>query len=522
MALDKIFRGTVPKDNTGDSLWEAAPKINAAMDAIMALEDEVGLYIYVTYENPVATPTPTGTGTPTPTPTGTAEPTVITNIEPSTVTYNPDTNQFRLPATLTTFTFTDGTTDMVATLDGTWSFDLYVAYTPTEGAITAISDGVTHDGTHFLIPTGVTSFTFTEGTTDMQATFDVTWTIEEVPVNDMEVSYTPDGDIDLWTTYKTIGNFHDLGSTNTTDNTITLHNTDPEEGALVGRRLLIYHPTLGPTVYRIVSHGTGSSPTFTVDRNFEETASNQRWSLWLETITFDTVENKFMLPSAMVVFDFMDNGVQKMAVKNESTGVWSFNTISTYQQEWFEELNNGDDPATLVRWDTLIGSHIIRMMPQSQGYRGLQQNGSDTSVSVRNDLSLSTNYFVQAKIISYTSADDRYLGVASDAFDSSGLNAYVFEGRSSVFTGRIRKFVNGSASTVVSDSVIDSVPVNSYLRLHVIQEGDNKRLKAYIDGIKVADYLDESPLSGGHPGCINVESTYTGGNWLGEITFGSL
>ena len=140
MALDKIFRGTVPKDNTGDSLWEAAPKINAAMDAIMALEDEIGLYIYVTYENPVATPTPTGTGTPTPTPTGTAEPTVITNIEPSTVTYNPETNQFRLPATLTTFTFTDGTTDMEATFSvDTWSFDEVVS-NPFETEYSVVTD----------------------------------------------------------------------------------------------------------------------------------------------------------------------------------------------------------------------------------------------------------------------------------------------------------------------------------------------------------------------------------------------
>jgi hypothetical protein len=71
-------------------------------------------------------------------------------------------NNFYIPTGVTTFTFTDGTTDMVATLDGTWSFDVdgnVVAYTAS-GSITEISDGVTFDTGNFTVPTGVTEFDF--------------------------------------------------------------------------------------------------------------------------------------------------------------------------------------------------------------------------------------------------------------------------------------------------------------------------------------------------------------------------
>ena len=71
-------------------------------------------------------------------------------------------DNFYIPTGVTTFTFTDGTTDMVATLDGTWSFDVdgdIVAYTAS-GSITEISDGVTFDAGNFSVPTGITEFDF--------------------------------------------------------------------------------------------------------------------------------------------------------------------------------------------------------------------------------------------------------------------------------------------------------------------------------------------------------------------------
>jgi hypothetical protein len=94
-----------------------------------------------------------------------------------------DGTHFLIPTGVTSFTFTEGTTDMEATFSvDTWSFALEtseVAYTPAPGPITAISDGVTHNGTHFLVPTAVTTFTFTDGTTDMVATLDGTWSFAE-------------------------------------------------------------------------------------------------------------------------------------------------------------------------------------------------------------------------------------------------------------------------------------------------------------------------------------------------------
>ena len=104
MALELIFRGTTPNDGTGDDLFTAAGKINAAIDAIIALQDEAGLYLYVDY-------------------TAGGEITAISNAE---ITFA--AGQFRYPAGTTTFTFTDGTTNMVATFDMTWSFDEATSY----------------------------------------------------------------------------------------------------------------------------------------------------------------------------------------------------------------------------------------------------------------------------------------------------------------------------------------------------------------------------------------------------------
>ena len=52
------------------------------------------------------------------------------------------------------------------------------AYTPTTD-VTALTDDVVWYENNFYIPDGVTTFTFTDGTTDMVATFDVSWSFDE-------------------------------------------------------------------------------------------------------------------------------------------------------------------------------------------------------------------------------------------------------------------------------------------------------------------------------------------------------
>ena len=55
------------------------------------------------------------------------------------------------------------------------------AYIPTTD-VTALTDGVIWFENNFYIPTGVTTFTFTDGTTNMVATFNVSWVFEEVVI----------------------------------------------------------------------------------------------------------------------------------------------------------------------------------------------------------------------------------------------------------------------------------------------------------------------------------------------------
>ena len=93
-------------------------------------------------------------------------------------------NNFYIPDGVAEFSFVDDGVIHV----WTWNVDTWdettataVAYTPTPGPITEISDGVTHNGTHFIVPTGVTAFTFEDDGVEWTATFSVdTWIFDEV------------------------------------------------------------------------------------------------------------------------------------------------------------------------------------------------------------------------------------------------------------------------------------------------------------------------------------------------------
>ena len=92
-------------------------------------------------------------------------------------------DNFYIPTGVTEFSFTEYGMIYIWTWNvDTWDEETFTAveYDPSPGPITEISDGVTHDGTHFLIPTGVTSFTFEDDGVEWEATFDVTWSFAEV------------------------------------------------------------------------------------------------------------------------------------------------------------------------------------------------------------------------------------------------------------------------------------------------------------------------------------------------------
>ena len=114
-------------------------------------------------------------------------------------------NNFYIPTGVTTFTFTDGTTDMVATFDMTWSFDVAAAGTETELAYTQvttvsdISNDVTYNGTHFIIPEAVTTFTFTDDQNTYEATLTgETWDIEMTSLYLFSTDGTGNGENQSW------------------------------------------------------------------------------------------------------------------------------------------------------------------------------------------------------------------------------------------------------------------------------------------------------------------------------------
>ena len=107
---------------------------------------------------------------------------------------------FYIPTGVTEFSFVDDGVIHVWTWNvGTSEWDettfTAVEYAPSPGPITEISDGVTHNGTHFIVPTGVTAFTFEDDGVEWEATFsEGTWSFAEV-VPTTEVAYTAAGDI---------------------------------------------------------------------------------------------------------------------------------------------------------------------------------------------------------------------------------------------------------------------------------------------------------------------------------------
>ena len=88
-------------------------------------------------------------------------------------------NNFYIPDGITEFSFLDDGIIHVWTWNvDTWDEETFTAveYDPSPGPITEISDGVTHNGTHFIVPTGVTAFTFEDDGVEWEATFSVdTW-----------------------------------------------------------------------------------------------------------------------------------------------------------------------------------------------------------------------------------------------------------------------------------------------------------------------------------------------------------
>ena len=92
-------------------------------------------------------------------------------------------DNFYIPTGVTEFSFVDDGVIHVWTWNvDTWDETTFTAveYDPSPGPITEISDGVTHNGTHFIIPDGVTSFTFKDNDVDMEATYDDGWSFDEV------------------------------------------------------------------------------------------------------------------------------------------------------------------------------------------------------------------------------------------------------------------------------------------------------------------------------------------------------
>ena len=275
MALDKIFRGTTPDDGTGDSLYLAAEKINAAIDAIIALQDEAGLYLYVAY-------------------TAGGEITAISNAE---ITFA--AGQFRYPAGTTTFTFTDGTTDMVATFDMTWSFDvdaIDVAYDAGTFTVTNIQPStITHDsvGNKFVAPTGTTAFTFDLDGVEVEAEYDT------VEAEDwaflLHLASTDGNTAQDWKITKPVGTLKiHWGDGNTATQTSTSHTTNTNtyaEAAPEGEpyRIRLSGNWLDISRIEIANNAlTGDADKFSIFRNLTSqfyisgnnfTGSINRWSL---------------------------------------------------------------------------------------------------------------------------------------------------------------------------------------------------------------------------------------------------
>ena len=162
-------------------------------------------------------------------------------------------NKFYIPTGVEIFSFEDdGVLYLWEWNSGTSEWDettsTTAAYSPNPGPITEISDGVTHDGNYFIIPDGVTSFTFKDNDVDMTATFDVTWTIEAAPVSTIP------------TLYSEITDDFELGTHNADLN--TLANWDTVQGLMqfknFGGNIVVVGASLSPNL-SFYSHGQNCS-----------------------------------------------------------------------------------------------------------------------------------------------------------------------------------------------------------------------------------------------------------------------
>jgi len=161
-------------------------------------------------------------------------------------------NNFYIPDAVTEFSFIDDGIIHVWTWNvDTWDEETFTAveYAPSPGPITEISNDVTHDGNYFIIPDGVTSFTFKDNDVDMEATFSVdTWSFEAAPVSTIP------------TLYSEITDDFQLGTHNSDLN--TLANWDTVQGTMQLKNLsgdiVVVGASLSPNL-SFYSHGQNCS-----------------------------------------------------------------------------------------------------------------------------------------------------------------------------------------------------------------------------------------------------------------------
>ena len=399
---------------------------------------------------------------------------------------------FYIPTGVTEFHFWEGMTLHTWTWDGVeWqeSISTTAAYSPNPGPITEISDGVTHDGNYFIIPDGVTSFTFKDNDVDMEATYDDGWSfdvVEEEPADPLKAPYQAAGDVDLYESYKTTnGTTNNLTTSDTSDECQFLGLSASESDDHVGKPLVIMHPTEGITRYTILSHNTGSNIWVTVDRNFEEGASSQRAAVFNLLIKYDDVAEEFELSHEMDVFTFIDHGNAKIARKEN--GTWSFQDIHNKVYDEFEEYDEGnlDD---ISGWSVVAGEHNVGSF---SNLRSIQSASTSAGRSLNEMENQSVNQFSQVLSHLISTNAGRYggCGVRSNAANN-GYNIVVRGGATGEDERGEIRLRKGTTSIIEPETFNIKAEPNDYVAVFVETDGDNAKLTCYLNGVKIGEYTD--------------------------------